>query len=124
MSTSAPEYANVAVVELSHYGHRPLRVTSLSAAPAAAITADTQTFVQNDICALCGFAVAETTNAAGASFRLWDGKKSQGLWGIRVNLGTNESAREFWYPRGLYVSTGRLTLEVLSGSLEGVLFWV
>jgi hypothetical protein len=103
---------------------RPIRKSDISTTAGGALTTSQQ-IAPTGVCKqLIGWAVAETTNAAGASFRLWDGVNVQGSVLARVNLATNESNRERAGPPGIHVVSGGIYLQMLSGSIEGVIYWI
>lgn len=72
--------------------------------------------------ALMGWAVAERSGAA-ASFRLRDGSQATSpvLYPL-VTLVANESSREH-FEAGIEVNNGAIYLQVVSGSIEGNIFW-
>ena len=102
--------------------HYPWEKTDIGPTPAAAVAASRAINI-GDIAVLCGYAVAETTGTATAAIRLRDGNNANGEVIARVNLVANESVRDFWTPDGVRVFTGHLFLEVVSGSVEGVVYW-
>lgn len=83
----------------------------------------TRILLGGDVRAVCGWAIAETTGAASAAIRLHDGRLATGEQFGRVNLIASESVRDTFVPHGVRCYTGAVTIEVLSGSVEGVLFW-
>lgn len=138
---NAPAYGPVLVVSLSevrdyireqegssegqHGGYSEdftTRKTDMSASVDGAIGAS-RVILGGDVRSVMGWAVAETTGAAGAALRLHDGGIATGEQFARINLAANESNREFFTPKGIRCSTGRVFLEIISGSVEGVLFW-
>lgn len=102
--------------------HYPWEKTDIGPTPAAAVSGS-RAINTGDISVLTGYAVAETTGAATAAIRLRDGNNANGEVIARINLVANESVRDFWTPAGVRVFTGHLFLEVLSGSVEGVVYW-
>lgn len=76
-----------------------------------------------DVEAIGGWIVAETTGTASAAFRLHDGNSATTEQVGRVNLIANESVRDFFPGKGIEIFTGRIFVEVLSGSFEGVILW-
>lgn len=71
---------------------------------------------------LCGWSVRETTGAAAAVFRLHDGRDVNEPVLASANLAANESIRDNFATPGLRVTTGGIFLEVVSGSIEGVIY--
>lgn len=69
-----------------------------------------------------GWSIRETTGSATAAFRLRDGDVN-GEVIANANLAANESIRDLFAPNGVRVNTGRIYLQVLSGSIEGVVYW-
>lgn len=98
------------------------RKTDLGANPGTAVAASRQV-LGGDVRAVCGWSVAETTGTAGAIVRLHDGSQTTGEVFTRINLVANESVRDIWPGKGIRCFTGRVFLEVVSGSVEGVLYW-
>lgn len=119
-----PSPAALEVLELLLGGghHYPMEKTDIGATPGAAVVAS-RVINAGDIAVLMGYALAETTGAASAAIRLRDGNLAAGEVIARVDLLANESVRDFWTPHGVRVATGHLFLEVVSGSVEGVVFW-
>lgn len=119
-----PSPAALEILELLLGGghHHGYRKTDLGKSPGVAVTASRQVF-GGDPCTLYGWAVAETTNAATATIRLRDGSDANAEVIARINLAINESDRDMFTPHGIIISTGHLWLEVVSGSVEGVLYW-
>lgn len=76
-----------------------------------------------DVSSIGGWSVAETTGTAGAAIRLHDGQNITGEAIVRINLAANESTRDLFPRKGIECYTGRVFLEVISGSVEGVLYW-
>jgi len=124
--TDAPQPSPVAaeVIELLiGGGHKPYCKTDIGPTPAAAVTASRQVIGGGDACELMGYALRETTGAATAALRLRDGNNAATEVIVAVNLAANESVRDMFTPRGLVIATGRVFLEWLSGSIEGVIYW-
>lgn len=74
--------------------------------------------------AVLGWAVCETSGTANAQCRIHDGNSANGEVFARINLLPNESVRDWYIPRGIRCFTGRLFLEMISGSVEGVVYWL
>jgi hypothetical protein len=68
---------------------------------------------------LMGLTVAETTGIAGAVVRIRDGTSAAGGVVEVVRLAPGESARDWYGPQGRRITNG-IYLEVVSGSVEGV----
>jgi hypothetical protein len=101
---------------------RRLHPIDLAPAPAGAVNASVQV-INGGARALCGWAITESTGAASAAIRLRDGTNNGSRVLARINLNPGESTREFLDHHGIRIQTGLLWLEVLAGSVEGVL-WV
>lgn len=97
--------------------------TDLGATPAAAVAAS-RVVLNSDVHAILGWAICETTGTASAAVRLIDGNASNGEVFARINLVQGESVRDWYIPKGIRCFTGRLFLQVLSGSVEGVVYWL
>ena len=69
------------------------------------------------------FSFRETTGAALATFRLWDGQDNSGALVAAVNLGPGESTRDYTGRHALPFDGG-LFIEVLAGSVEGAVYVV
>ena len=65
-----------------------------------------------------------SANTAGAAVRIHDGNNANGEVFARINLAANESVRDWYIPKGIRCFTGRVFLEVMSGSVEGVIYWL
>lgn len=97
--------------------------TDIATAPGGAVAAS-RLVLNTDAHAVMGWEFAETTGNAGATIRLHDGNSANGEVFTRINLQANESVRDWFIPRGIRCFTGRVFLEVLSGSVEGVIYWL
>ena len=96
--------------------------TDIAGGVGVAVTAS-RIVINGDVRAIGGWALAETTNAATASLRLHDGNNANGEVLVRINLAINESTRDIMPIHGIRVFTGRVFVEILSGSVEGVIYW-
>lgn len=97
--------------------------SDIATAPGAPVVAS-RVVVNSDVHAVLGWAFAETTGTGGAAVRLHDGNNATSEVFARVNLAANESVRDWYIPKGIRCSTGRLFLEVVNGSVEGVVYWL
>lgn len=79
--------------------------------------------LNGDVRALGGWALRETTGAAVATVRLRDGSAVNAE--VLAVIGIAAAGVNFFppYGRGIEVATGKIFLEVVAGSLEGVLYW-
>lgn len=113
-----------AVVIIHEDGHRwACRKSDIGPTAGAAVTASRILPAAGNVKALLGWAFAETTGQATATIRIRDGLTANPQVFARINLAANESTRDFILPYGIKCTTGELFLEVLSGSVEGVIFW-
>lgn len=103
-------------------GDRPMNKTDLGLSPGAVVAAS-RVVVSGDVHMLRGWAIVETTGANPASIRLRDGTGINNEIFARINLAAGESTRDIMSSKGVKCTTGNIWLEVLSGSVEGVLFW-
>lgn len=99
-----------------------LRAVDIAAAPGGAVNASKQ-IGSGNFNLLFGWSFTETTGAAVASVRLHDGRDANGAVLARISLTAAAGVREMLPEKGLRLQTGQLWLEVVSGSVEGVL-WV
>ena len=76
-----------------------------------------------DVRAITGWAIRETTGAAAATIRLRDGSAAIGE--VIAPLGLAANGFAFFPPmgKGIEVATGKVFLEVVAGSVEGVIYW-
>ena len=81
-----------------------------------------QTVVPAGAKVLYGWSLAESTGSAAAKVRLKDGGTSGKLLAV-ITLASSGSSQQFASEQAVGVSTGQITLEVVSGSVEGTLFW-
>lgn len=109
-------------VDIGHHKHAAL-TADIGPNPATAVTASRQVLGGGDVTRLLGWSIRETAGA-GAAFRLHDGNNASTPVLANANFAANESIRDFWFPAGILVATGRIWLEVLSGSIEGVLYYL
>lgn len=129
MSTSTPPLqttANVGIVlvEPVHPKRRwRIRKTDLSNGVALAVTVSRQV-VGGDVCAFMGYSMRETTGTAAAQVRLHDGTGDTGelLAVIELAAGTSDNMPPV--PPGIEVSTGSIWVEMVNGSVDGVIYWV
>jgi hypothetical protein len=95
----------------------------ISTGIALPITASVELPLGGAVRAVYGWAFAETTGTAAAAVRLHDGSQTGGEVFARINLTAGESTRDSFAPNGIKCRSGYLYLEVLSGSVEGVVYW-
>lgn len=105
------------------YPFPPIRRSDITVVPGTAVTSSRQLLASGNVVALCGWALAETTGTAGATVRIHDGLDANEAVFARINLASNESTRDMWGYPGVKCTSGNLYLEVVSGSIEGVIFW-
>lgn len=79
--------------------------------------------VSTNIRTLLGWSVAESTGLATAKFRLRDGTGVSGKLIAPLTLAANESARDWFAEQALVINSGALFLEMVSGSIEGTVYW-
>lgn len=70
---------------------------------------------------LMGWALTESTGAAAAACELYDGNDATGQSLAPIQLGTNESIRDWFGAHGILAERG-LYLNVTAGSVRGTLF--
>ncbi len=96
--------------------------TDIASVPGGAQAAS-RLILGGDVHAFCGCELTETTGLAAAQVRLLDGSAA----GNEVILGVKiAQATTFIFPpsdHGVRVYTGRIFLQVVSGSVEGVIYW-
>lgn len=73
--------------------------------------------------ALYGFNFAESTGSASAKIRLHDGTGISGNELAIVTLGANESVRDWFADESVAIVKGGIYVEVVAGSIEGVVYW-
>lgn len=98
-----------------------LHPIDLAPAPGTAVNASTQV-INGGARALCGWSIIESTGAAAAALRLRDGAGVNSRVLLRINLNPGESTRDYLDHHGLEIQTGMVWLEMISGSVEGVLW--
>ena len=124
MTQAALDRSRPIELEIGWPWWRPVKKNDIAATPGAAVTASRQVMPSGRCCQLLGWSFAETTALAGASFRLHDGFGTSDQVLVRINLSSNESTRDRSAPPGITVTSGAIFLEILSGSVEGVLYWI
>lgn len=72
--------------------------------------------------AVRGWNFAETTAGALAKVRLWDGSNDEGNKLATIEIPSGQS-KEFWLPGGGLAAYVGVFLEVVSGSVEGTLWY-
>lgn len=70
-----------------------------------------------------GYAFRETTGAAAAHFRLWDGSANSGGLLLPISLSADQSTRDFLSAPWIAYETG-LFYELIGGTVEGVVYVV
>lgn len=96
--------------------------TDISGGVAQAVTGS-RGVLGGDVLALGGWCLRETTGAAAAAVRIHDGSTANNE--LLATIGIPSATSSIVIPRGkgIEVSTGKLFLAVVSGSVEGVLYW-
>lgn len=121
MSVGAPDADQVIGGEYHDRRDHRWHKTDLAAKPAGSVAAS-RAVLSGDAVALMGWSVREPTGAAGASFRLRDGD-ANGEVLCNANLAANESIRDLFTHPGVRVETGKVFLDMIAGSVEGVIYW-
>ena len=98
-----------------------LRPVDISPAPAGAVAAS-HTVLNGGASFLCGWALRETTGAAAAAIRLWDGASNNDQLLLTLALASGAGDRYILDRHGIWITTGRVFLEVVAGSVEGLLY--
>lgn len=141
INDNAPARRPVLVVtpdELEHYYHELLsppiqegrgyserfgwKKTDLAANPATAVTASRQV-LGGDVREIGGWSITETTGAAVASVRIRDGSAAIAEVVARISLAASGGSFIMPTTKGIEIATGRIFLEVIAGSVEGVIYW-
>lgn len=103
---------------------RPIRKSDISPTAGGAVTAS-GAITPTGVCKqVIGWSIVETTGTAGATIRLWDGVANEGSVIVRIDLNANESTRDRGGPPGIQCVSGGIYLQVVSGSVEGVIYWI
>lgn len=108
-----------------HLGHKhlPARKTDISSGTAGAVTAS-RGILAGDACELLGWSIVEDAGvAAAAEIRLHDGKDANGEVLAVIKLPASGSSQVPPTNPGIEVKTGRIFLEWVAGSVEGVIYW-
>jgi hypothetical protein len=96
--------------------------TDIGATPAVAVNASRQV-LGGDVHSFIGVNVTETTGAAGAQFRLLDGSAVGAMVIHSAQVAQKTTYSYFTSDHGIRVQTGRIFIQIISGSLEGVVYW-
>jgi hypothetical protein len=72
---------------------------------------------------LFGWNITESSGAATAKVRLWDGTNNSGNYLATITLGANESNREWFPDQSPQIRNNALFLEIVSGEIEGSVWW-
>lgn len=72
---------------------------------------------------LFGWSICESTGTAPAKVRLWDGTSNSGGYLGTVTLGENESNREWFPDQSPQLRNNAIYLEIVSGKVEGCVFF-
>lgn len=95
------------------------QVADLNPSPATT----SQVVVAQQVRILYGWALAESTGSATAKVRLRDGSSASGKLLAPITLAAGESVRDFFPVESVNVTNGAIYLEVVSGSVEGAVYW-
>lgn len=104
-----------------HRGRRSARAISIGATPAAAVSASAAIHA-GGATHLVGWALKETSALNTAFVRIRDGKGTDGDVLVPISLAASESTRDLMPEWPVWITTGNLFLEVVSGSVEGVVY--
>lgn len=96
--------------------------TDIAPTTAGAVTVS-RIVLNGDVSTLDGWLLAETTGAAAAAVRFHDGNNANTESFGRINIPSGTSFLKDPFGRGVRCFTGRIFLEVISGSVEGVIYW-
>jgi hypothetical protein len=72
---------------------------------------------------LTGWALAETSGTASAAVYIYDGSNASGSLLAPVNLAAFESTRDILPAPGLPITSGQLYVQVVSGTIQGAVWW-
>lgn len=122
MSLGTPATVEEILVHVEGKRHVAYKV-DIAPNVAGAVTSSRLVIGSGDVRSLIGWSIRETTGNAVANFRLHDGTSAANEVLANANLNQNESIRDIWYPWGIVVNTGSMWLEVITGSIEGVLYY-
>lgn len=129
MSTSTPPASGpaadnptvVVLADIAHH-HRATYRTDISNGVGLAVVAS-RVVVGSTACELHGWALRETTGAAKADVRLHDGKDQTTELLATIDVPSGGSNIALPQGQGVRVYTGTIFLEVVGGSVEGVVYW-
>lgn len=117
---SAAANLNDAAAQLRQGLRTVSAVRQLGATPRQ-ITNGTSRRISSSIGRLAGYALRETSGAAGATVRLHDGGDANGDLLVPITLAANESLRDWFMPMGISFGEAGLFIEI-SGAIEGTVF--
>lgn len=73
---------------------------------------------------LIGWSAAESTGSAAAKFRLHDGSSSSDpALTATINLAAGASSEPWFGDQTIEVTSGKIYVDVISGSVEAVIYW-
>lgn len=101
------------------------QVTPLSPTPATTnqLLVETTDSVAEVPQALLGWSLAESTGSAAAKVRIYDGTGTSGRLMAVIALVSGASSHVYMAQGGLELFNGALYLQVVSGSVEGSVYW-
>jgi hypothetical protein len=70
-----------------------------------------------------GWTITESTGDAKAKVRLWDGTSNAGYYITTITLESNESTRDFFPVETPTIYNDAIYLEIVSGEVEGCVFY-
>lgn len=121
-ATTAAPTALILDVEVRKRGHAHALPMDISPGGGAGIIASRQV-AGGGVCELAGFMIWEFTNEFTARFSLWDGTSTSGQLLATAFLpiaGGVVVGPEF---PGIHVATGKVFIQILSGTVSGVIFY-
>ena len=110
-------YSFTAYTEIPYW-----RKTDISAGIAAAVTVSRQVLA-GDVRQVGGWSIRETTGAASAMVRFIEGNAVGGEVICPVGIPQGTTVTVAPTAPGIQVFTGRVFMQVVSGSVEGVIYW-
>lgn len=119
----APQQTPLLVIETGGAKRRcgPQRAIDLSAGNSLAVAAS-RAAIGGAVATLLGWSVAESTGAAAASARLYDGSSPGGGLLAVISLAAGAAQTETLVHPGVLVETGKIYLDIVAGSILGVLY--
>lgn len=121
-ATTAAPTALILDVEVRKRGHAHALPMDISPGGGANITASRQV-IGGGACELAGYYITEMSGQFNAKFALWDGSSDGGQLLVVTWLAISASSVMGPELPGIHIATGKVFMQVLAGTIAGVIYY-